>query len=69
MKRYRGVVVFRYYQTIEVEAEDEDDKAACKALEREARTLRKSAAKRGKADDAAEDGVAAAAGGAADEER
>jgi hypothetical protein len=25
MKRYRGVVVFRYYQTIEVEAEDEDE--------------------------------------------
>jgi len=25
MKRYRGVVVFRYYQTIEVEAESEDE--------------------------------------------
>jgi hypothetical protein len=24
MKRYRGVVVFRYYQTVEVEAEDEE---------------------------------------------
>jgi len=24
MKRYRGVVVFRYYQTIEVEAENEE---------------------------------------------
>jgi len=24
MKRYRGVVVFRYYQTIEVEAEDDE---------------------------------------------
>jgi hypothetical protein len=24
MKRYRGVVVFRYYQTIEVEAENAD---------------------------------------------
>jgi hypothetical protein len=24
MKRYRGVVVFRYYQEIEVEAENED---------------------------------------------
>jgi len=28
MKRYRGVVVFRYYQTIEVEAEDEDQAKA-----------------------------------------
>jgi hypothetical protein len=28
MKRYRGVVVFRYYQTIEVEAEDEDEAEA-----------------------------------------
>lgn len=25
MKRYRGVVAFRYYQTIEVEAESEDE--------------------------------------------
>jgi hypothetical protein len=25
MKRYRGTVVFRYYQTIEVEAESEDE--------------------------------------------
>ena len=25
MKRYRGVVVFRYYQEIEVEAETQDD--------------------------------------------
>jgi hypothetical protein len=24
MKKYRGVVVFRYYQTIEVEAEDDE---------------------------------------------
>ena len=24
MKRYRGVVVFRYYQTIEVEAENQE---------------------------------------------
>jgi len=24
MKRYRGVVVFRYYKAVEVEAEDED---------------------------------------------
>ena len=25
MKRYRGVVVFRYYQEVEVEAESEDE--------------------------------------------
>ena len=25
MKTYRGVVVFRYYQEVTVEAEDEDD--------------------------------------------
>jgi len=25
MKRYRGTVVFRYYQTIEVEAESQDE--------------------------------------------
>jgi phosphoribosylanthranilate isomerase len=27
VKRYRGVVVFRYYQTIEVEAENEEQAA------------------------------------------
>lgn len=28
MKRYRGVVVFRYYQQIELEAESEDEAKA-----------------------------------------
>jgi hypothetical protein len=28
MKRYRGVVVFRYYQTVEVEAESQDEAEA-----------------------------------------
>jgi hypothetical protein len=28
MKRYRGVVVFRYYKAVEVEAEDEDQAKA-----------------------------------------
>jgi len=28
MKRYRGVVVFRYYQTVEVEAESRDEAEA-----------------------------------------
>ena len=34
MKRYRGVVVFRYYQQVEVEVEDDEDADQTEAIAR-----------------------------------